>query len=227
MEAAGPADNRKAECPNCLGVLAKVPGRKTKCPHCGQYMYVRTRPDSVRVVVTEQEADRIDEEWALLSDIPPDPSIAEGEGSDNASRWESLNRELTEFASNQDWGLYRNCRNEMADQLMRESEFQRALNLYLEVIYLDQNGPQNCGGYVDAEFLKEFPPFDLTLAFLAPGMVDLIQRLGRRLEISLDDIKTAYIEHNASVHRSLALPKSPESTWPDLANALSRLHDLL
>lgn len=57
-------DRRKAECPYCLTVLKKVPGAKTKCSFCGKYIYVRTRPDdNWRVVVTEQEAQRIDKQW--------------------------------------------------------------------------------------------------------------------------------------------------------------------
>ena len=63
-----PKDERKAECPYCRQSLAKIPGRKTKCPHCGKFMFVRTRPkDNVRVVVTKEEADKIDEEWAIVS----------------------------------------------------------------------------------------------------------------------------------------------------------------
>lgn len=30
------ADKRKAECPSCHQALKKVPGAKTKCPHCGE-----------------------------------------------------------------------------------------------------------------------------------------------------------------------------------------------
>lgn len=63
-------DERKAECPNCSEKLEKIPGAKTKCPHCGKYMFVRTRPkDNIRVVVTEIEADRIDEEWSIINNV--------------------------------------------------------------------------------------------------------------------------------------------------------------
>ncbi len=30
-----------ALCPYCSGLLEKAPARKKKCPHCGNYMYVR------------------------------------------------------------------------------------------------------------------------------------------------------------------------------------------
>ena len=54
-----PKDERKAECPNCHKALSKIPSAKTKCPHCGENMFVRTRPkDNARVVVTKAEADK-------------------------------------------------------------------------------------------------------------------------------------------------------------------------
>src|SRR6266567_9122128 len=44
----------------------KIPGAKTKCTQCGQFMYVRTRPeDGARTVVTEAEAHRIEESWKI------------------------------------------------------------------------------------------------------------------------------------------------------------------
>ena len=58
-----PIDSRVPECPNCKGVLKKAPGSKTKCPLCGLYMFVRTNPHTrERVVVTEAQAEEIDDE---------------------------------------------------------------------------------------------------------------------------------------------------------------------
>ena len=59
-------DLRRAECPYCHSQLKKIPGSKTKCPHCGKYMRVKTRPsDLARIVVTEEESEKIDEQWAI------------------------------------------------------------------------------------------------------------------------------------------------------------------
>ncbi len=60
--------NTEPVCPYCAKPLLKMPRRKTKCPFCANYMYVRTRPaDKKRVVVTEQDAARINEQWMVES----------------------------------------------------------------------------------------------------------------------------------------------------------------
>src|SRR5260370_40667892 len=69
-------DQRKAQCPYCREVLARVPGGKTKCPPCGEFILVRTRPrDGARVVVTKAAADPIERDWniqktARKADLP-------------------------------------------------------------------------------------------------------------------------------------------------------------
>ncbi len=223
-------DERKAECPNCHKALSKLPGAKTKCPHCGEFMFVRTRPkDNARVVVTKAEADKIDEEWSIVAGTH-DIFIAEKEEfakekeilrrrfggkepSDNDVRWGLLNKQLIEHAKNGDWGLYRNSRFQMAEILRGEMKLKEALRTYLEVCYLDLNGPSNTGGMRDPELLKEFPPFDPNRdSFLAPGVIDLIKRIVLKLKLSKDEVRQIYLEHNSRVGQSLKLPLSPEKS---------------
>ena len=48
-------------CPYCSGLLAKMPSRKTKCPHCSNYILVRTHPiTKLKILVTEQQTKEID-----------------------------------------------------------------------------------------------------------------------------------------------------------------------
>ncbi|MDD4804214.1 MAG: hypothetical protein PHN69_03495 [Candidatus Pacebacteria bacterium] len=60
-------DERKAECPYCFKQLYKIPGAKTKCPHCNNYMLVRTNTNNVRTVVTLTEANKIDNDWSIIN----------------------------------------------------------------------------------------------------------------------------------------------------------------
>lgn len=63
-----PADKRTNICPNCGATLAKVPGAKTKCPHCGRFMYVRTDPHiNARVVVGEDDLEAVDDAIAVAN----------------------------------------------------------------------------------------------------------------------------------------------------------------
>lgn len=227
-------DERKAECPNCHKALSKIPGAKTKCPHCSEYIFVRTRPkDNARVVVTKAEADKIDEEWSIVAGTH-DIFVAEKEEfakekeilrkrfggkepSDNDVRWGLLNKQLIAHTKNGDWGLYRNARFQMAEILRGEMKLKDALRTYLEVCYLDLNGPNNTGGMNDPELLKEFPPFDPNRdSFLALGVIDLIKRIVLKLKLSQDEIKQIYIEHNLRIEKSLRLPLSAEKSWQSL-----------
>jgi hypothetical protein len=57
-----------AICPYCSSALEKKPSRKKKCPDCGNFIYVRTRPiDRERVLVTEEQTAEIDRQWEIMS----------------------------------------------------------------------------------------------------------------------------------------------------------------
>lgn len=64
LEAVGNVD---AICPHCDQPLNKKPGRKKKCPYCGEFIFVRTRPiDGQQVLVTEAQAKKIEEQWSIV-----------------------------------------------------------------------------------------------------------------------------------------------------------------
>jgi len=53
------------DCPFCNKPLKKNPSRKTKCPHCLEFIYVRTDPTTKeQIFVNKKRADEIDEEWS-------------------------------------------------------------------------------------------------------------------------------------------------------------------
>lgn len=60
-------------CPHCSLGLAKRPGKKTPCPHCGALIFVKTRRlDRRRVLVTQEEAGSLASEWAQRMIFVPD-----------------------------------------------------------------------------------------------------------------------------------------------------------
>lgn len=234
-----PEDLRKAECPCCHNPLKKVPGAKTKCPNCGKYMFVRTRPkDNARVLVTKEDADTIDEEWSIVAGTH-DSYIAEKdiykkeqkdlrkrfggqEPSDDDVKWSLYNKQLLEHMKYGDWGLYRNTKLQMGDHLRRKLKLKRSLLMYLEICYLDLNGPNNTGGFNDPEILKEFPPFDPSEgnAFLAPGIIDVIRRISKKLKITEEELGRLFIERNSKIEKSMRLPVSVNKAWDKMRSEL-------
>jgi|LDZS01.1.fsa_nt_gi hypothetical protein len=236
-------DERKAECPYCHNTLNKIPSRKTKCPHCGEFMFVRTRPrDNIRVVVTKEEADKIDEEWTIVNGTH-DIYIAEKkrfekekealrkrfngrEPSNNDVEWSLLNKDLIKHAKIDNWGFYRNIRFQMADILNSENKLKEALQTYLEVCYLDLNGPNNIGSVGGRELLNEldllddFPPFDPGKGLLAPGVMRRIQRIVKKLDVRREELKPEFLNHNARIQKSLKLPMAPEECWAKIESEI-------
>ena len=49
-----------APCPYCNNGLKRVPKSKTRCPNCGNYIYVRTDIKGQKFAVTEYEKSNID-----------------------------------------------------------------------------------------------------------------------------------------------------------------------
>ena len=52
--------------------------------------------------------------------------------------------------------------------------------------------------------------------FVAPGVIDIIKIISKRLEMSLDQIKEIFINHNERIWKNLKLPVSPINAWNDL-----------
>jgi hypothetical protein len=194
-------------------------------------MYVRTSPtDNARRVVTKEQADKIAEDWAILSgthdqfladkeQMEKEKSRLKGKfGKEPSARdvqWGILNKNLLEHAHNGDWGLYRNERFAMGELLRKEQRLQQALCFYLEVCYLDLNGPNNTGGTTDPEILAEFPPFNpQEFAMLAPGVVDRIGAIMKRLSLDLGAVKITYFDYCSSATKGLRLPRTLEECWP-------------
>ncbi len=242
----GDKDKRKAECPYCHKSLSKIPGRRTKCPYCGEFMFVRTRPvDRVRVVVTKEETEHFEQDWLIIGGAQDEVVLSEDEESAKAKEilkkqlggrepskeeilWKLLNDELLEHAKNRDWGLYRNTRLDMATVLRGRMNLDEALQIYLEVCYLDLNGPSNSGritlvledGTRETNLVEASPFFHSADAFLAPEIIATVRQIASRLRVVNDSIKKVFIEHNSPVWQSLRLPLSPEQCWISLDKEL-------
>jgi hypothetical protein len=106
-------DERKAECPYCQGALKKIPGSKTKCPLCGNFMFVRTRrQDRVRVVVTQEQAEKIDRDWSeiAVAETGPDPYDTEEQGATRIAGAQAL---LDRWRIRREWASLQSAAQDM------------------------------------------------------------------------------------------------------------------
>lgn len=228
-------DERKAKCPNCHEALKKVPGAKTKCPHCGKFMFVRTTPDNVRLVVTKDEAEKIDEQWRIENGTQETyleeqkkfkdkkealrKKFGGKESSDHDVQWGLLNEDLLNYAKSGQWVSYRSAIFQMAEILRKEKRLKEALRMYLGVCYLDLNGATNMmtnesGSIIsDPEFNK---PFDSGLAFLAPGVIDRIKKIIEKLELSKEEVKEIYFDFSNKIKKHTRAPITPVDCFSNL-----------
>lgn len=218
-------------CPYCGAGLDKMPGRKKKCPSCGEFIHVRTRPsDKQKILIREDQIEAIEEQWAILNGtheqfIESREEYAKekyalrnkfgGEPSENDVKWSILNKELLKYAQDFKWGLYRNTRLSMGDILNKESKKLEALDTYLEVCYLDVNGPNNCGS-LDPKLLLKYPPFNPKMAFLAPAVISYINKIIDQQKLTEKQVEQRFIRIAEQTFESLDLPVNPEDAWNTL-----------
>jgi len=189
-----PIGNKEAICPYCSKALAKMPGRKKKCPHCGEFIFVRTRPiDGESVLVTKDQVELIAEQWAMKNGTHKEylqeravyddarKSLTKQFGfrpSENDVKWRVLSKKQLECAKKGNWGMYRNALFHMAELLQEEGKLKRALGIYLEVTYIDLNGPINLEGATG------YPPFSPERSIAAPGIINRICKIIETLGLS-------------------------------------------
>lgn len=224
-------------CPHCGSAFDRPPQRKTKCKSCGNVVFVRTRPkDRQRVLVTPEQAAALEEEWSqqyeyarVIRTARPgfDAEKAAltqkfgGTPKNTDVTWSVLNKERLRHAAENKWGLYRNNTLDMADVLRVEGRLEGAVRFYLEVCYLDLNGPDNVGPISDSAPLAKYPRFSSRLAGLASGVVYLLATTRAKALMTDDALRSLFFMHAAEIRTALDLPIPPEDAWPILQEALS------
>jgi hypothetical protein len=189
----------------------------------------------MKVFVTDQQAELIEEEWSIVNRTHDEylarKQETDGERSrlakqfgrapsENDVKWGLLNKEVIEHALNGDWGLYRNTRFQMAELLRKESKFKQALSMYCWVCYLDLNGPRNTGGLKDPALLRAYPPFSPREAFLAPGIISRLAGITKKLHVDEEEVLAVFREAAEHDYKGLKLPVQPTEAWPKLRKEL-------
>ena len=216
-------------CPYCEARFESKPTRKRKCPQCGKPVFVKTRPcdrqkvllreDEVSLLETqweeEREAKEIERRWG--PDFEKERKVLERRFGRpppfSDVKWSLLNRELMDHAREGNWGFYRNTRMEMAKLLRKQRKDQEALQVFLEVCYLDLNGPQNLCGARGGFLGRKLPPFNPRDALPEPPLAFEVKELAENLSLSTPEIEEAFFRVAFENQRRLRLPVRPEAAW--------------
>ena len=217
--------NVESECPHCSTPLAIRPARKARCPECRNFIYVRTRPaDRVRVLVSQEQAAQIDAQWldyrAATVNVIDAPSLVHEELGLVEKRLGRLIA-ITEFKAfleieaqkhlyaNQ-LGLYRHVQIVFAALLATESRKLEALQLYMEVLFLDECGATNAS--------PGWPRFQLQLRSIAPGIVGTVRFLAGDLGLGIEALGDLF-RSSAAKYATVA-PLTAEQAWSQAAPCL-------
>jgi hypothetical protein len=121
--------------------------------------------------------------------------------SDRDVKWGLLNNALIECATACKWGFYRVVKYRMAEQVMSEGRDEHAMDLFLEVCYLDLNGPINGAGW------------DIELGMLAGVPVSNIVKLKEKLGLNDSMLEEKFSAVARRVKQNLRLPLDIPKAW--------------
>ena len=109
--------------------------------------------------------------------------------------WGYLNEKSMQHFSNRNFGLYRNCRFNMAQFLKDEKKTKDSLAMLAEVVFYDLSGASN---NYDPQFLDiyagSFFPYENSSATTAPGIISAIVDCQTELGYSDEELKGALID---------------------------------
>lgn len=224
-------------CPYCKIGLTKQPKRKTKCPHCSKYIYIRTDPDTEqKILVREDQLKDIEDRWNVKSEYDDklnrliymfsaiDIYIQKSKTSTplQALRYSIIH--MQEKAQ-KDWnfGVYRNMRLNMSELLFLENNKKDCLLVLFEVVFLDFNTCNNVSSRKDdADLLKKYPPFIVdtnTIPFILKTTTKYIYDCN----LSIKEVEELYISHNNKIYSSWKLIAiSPYDSWKYFKQSLQQ-----
>jgi hypothetical protein len=120
--------------------------------------------------------------------------------------WGYLNQRSMKHFSDRNFGLYRNCRSNMAQFLREEKKTADSLAMLAEVVFYDLSGAIN---NYDPQFLEIYAdglfPYENSLATTAPGIIGAIVDCQKELGLSDSEITEALVEGMSKLSAPLQL----------------------
>ena len=212
-------------CPSCGNKLIKIPLKKGKCKQCGNTILMKNN------VFTEEKLLMTEEEASKLTDVEKEKynrkyimklisserldiqKIAQRMTHESVSVENAVLDEIIDCVKNHkiksNFGLARNSLLQAGQFLERSGKIEQAIRFYLAVCYFDSNGAQN-GGHIR---------FNLETAFLAPGVIEMIDKIRQNEAIGIETLRIMFIEA-AESERMADMPVAPLSAWNIFENEL-------
>lgn len=120
--------------------------------------------------------------------------------------WGYLNQRSIKHFSDRNFGLYRNCRFNMAQFLKEEKKYEDSLAMLAEVVFYDLSGATN---NFDPQFLEiyaeGFFPYENSLTTTAPGIIGAIVECQEKLELSDAGLTEVLVERMSKLSTPLQL----------------------
>jgi hypothetical protein len=137
---------------------------------------------------------------------------------DNDVKWSLLNEDIIKNSVKAQWESYRFTRFEMGEILKKEGKLKAALSMYLCVCYLDLNGARDVmlnedGSIFDPESNK---PFSKDLITIAPGVVERIKKIIRKLDLNKEEVKRIFIMSAKREKKATRAPRDLEECFKEL-----------
>jgi hypothetical protein len=239
----------KPECPYCHNLWEKMPTGNKKCPACKKTVIVRTDPvEKKKILLREDQLEEFEKKLKelrnhktiqrILANLNVEISqfdqtkenlkMKSGkEPTDNDAILEIIDQVGYHHFKNLDMGLFRNTILDKCEIFKSSGDMKNALISYLELCYIDLNGPNNCGSSKNhPDSLKKYPPFnpnDTVLATPAPGIIKYIIQITKELNLTKDQAKEIFISHNSKVEKARKLPLSVQNAWVRLEPVITSL----
>lgn len=234
---------RRPVCPSCRAPITGIPRNGDLCAKCGSRYYLRRKPNSptafllsaAQAAAFDANAPRSTQQAA--GPVGPGQPAAPAPASQGPAstrnpldgdkrrfnwvwvhgtaegQWRQLKRNLTLHARDGNWLLYRNARFEMAEVRRKQDRLLEALELYLEVWYLDLNGPRDCWGVSGVRRLYEDAPFQPADGMTTPLVARWVIRIAERLFLDAPRLERQFTEIATRLYQSMNLPLTPREAW--------------
>jgi hypothetical protein len=133
--------------------------------------------------------------------------------------WQRLSQKRSDDARARLWTRYRADTLRLAQHCGKQGRLEDALATWLELCYIDLNGPQNPGNFPEAPL----PDFDPARAYgLGPVIITRIAVIARRLGYDEARTKVEFLATASAMHRNMNLPVTPEDAWNAIRAELYR-----